>query len=247
MEILWQFLIENGISSADLENLQYLALLLLMLPIVATLIGISRYIIGLRSLNFYVPLLLTFIFFEISYADKDNPNFWRGLFYGITAFIVVFLISTITYSVLKRLRMHYIPKLSLIITATSVAIMFLVLISIYLERSIFTFVGPLVFITLATTTEGFMSVYAKKNFKYTLSIAFETLLISIFSFIILSSLTLQNLVLTYPLVLIGVLIIINIYVGRFLGLRLTEYWRFRNILIQEDTSSNEQTSSNTSK
>jgi len=247
MDFLWQFLIEKGINTNDLESLKYLALLLLLLPIVATLIGIARYIIGLRSLNFYAPLLITFIFFEIANSDKADPSFLRGLLYGILAYVVILLISTILYSALRRLRMHYIPKLALIIVGTSIAIMILVLLSVYFERTIFVAISPISFIALGATAEGFMSVYAKKNFRYTLSIAWESLIISIISFVIISLEPLQLFVLANPLILIIVLILINIYVGRFLGLRLTEYWRFKNILLQEESPINEQPRTDSSK
>ncbi len=247
MDIIWNVFIEKGISATDLESLKYLALILLMLPIVATVIGIARYIIGLRSLSFYVPLLLTFIFFDIEYSNKSNPNFFAGLIYGIISFCVVLFSSALFYAILRRLRMHYIPKLSLIIIAATLATTILIFVSMYFDKSTFIVISPLSMIILVTTADGFMNVYAKKNFRYALSIAFETLIICVISYLIISIRELQDFVLTNPLLVIGVLIIINIYVGRFLGLRITEYWRFKSILLQEENTQDEQSSTNTTK
>ena len=51
-----ELLLNNGIEKSTI-------VLLLMLPIVATMVGISRHIIGMRSLGIYLTLIITFIFF----------------------------------------------------------------------------------------------------------------------------------------------------------------------------------------
>lgn len=246
MEIIFKFLLEYGVSPLDIIVLQKLFLVLLLIPIVATIIGIARYVIGLRSINFYTPLFATFVFFDIANNTVGGTNFITGLKYGLLFFGCMFVTSTVFYRILKRIRMHYIPKLSLIITAASITLMTVITIMVLLERTLPLSMSPFLFIALIVTAEGFMTVYAKKNFKYTASIAFETLLIALIAYAIISIHELQLFVLNNPWSII-ILIVANLYVGRFLGLRLTEYFRFRTILLNTDHLSDEQTKPNTTK
>jgi len=224
---------ENGVKYADILVLERLYLVLLLIPVVATIIGIARYVIGLRSINFYTPLFATFIFFDIANTSEMKTGFLTGLKYGLLFFLCIFITSTIGYKILKRLRMHYIPKLSLIITATSISMMVLIGVMLILERTLPLAISPFLFIALTVSVEGFMSIYAKKNFRYTASLAFESLLIAIISYTVISIEGLQQFVLNNPWTIL-LLILINLYVGRFLGLRLNEYWRFRTILLNRD-------------
>lgn len=246
MEIVFNFLIEYGVKYSDIIILQNLFLILLLIPLVATIIGIARYVIGLRSINFYTPLFATFVFFDIANNSGAQTNFLTGLKYGLLFFICIFATSTIFYKLLKKLRMHYIPKLSLIITATSLTMMILITAMILLERTLTLSFAPFLFIALIVSSEGFMGVYAKKNFKYTVSIAIETLLITLISYSVISLESLQQFILHNPWSIL-ILVVINLYVGRFLGLRLTEYWRFRTILLNKENLADEHTKPNTKK
>lgn len=233
MDFIWQILLEQGISLGELELIKHLYLLLLLLPFVATITGIVRHIIGLRSLSLYVPLFLAYIFFEFGYEGFATPNFLRGLGYGLILFVVTFVTSTMLYKILKRVRIHYIPKLSIIMIGVTISMFILLFIVAYFNKTTLLFTNPFSLIVLVVTTEGFISVMAKKNFRYTFYIALETLFTAIIGYLVISWDVIQNLVLSSPLVIL-ILILLNIYVGRFLGLRLSEYWRFRAILLQKD-------------
>jgi len=245
MDAIWNFLVQQDIKINDLEGLKHTTLILLLLPLVITIGGISRYIIGLKTLNIYISTILTFAFLEFGYIN-NNFSFKRGLFYGIVMLVSTFLTSTLLYIYIKRLRMHYIPKLSLVVTAVSITTLILMIIFIFIDRNRFITVSPMIIVMMVIISEGFMSVLAKKNYRYTIGITLETLLTSIISYIIISWSTLQHFLLTYPITILAV-IFLNIYVGRFTGLRLSEYWRFRNIIFNNNTDNNDQPNSNTKK
>jgi hypothetical protein len=248
MDFLWQILLQNGMSISEVDSIKHLYLLMLLLPFVATIVGISRYIIGLRSLSLYVPLFLTFIFFEMGYSGGTNSetDFLRGLFYGLLLFGTIFIISTLLYSILKKLRMHYIPKLSIIMIGVTISLLVLLFIGAYFNRKTLVNINPFTLIVLVATTESFISVMAKKNFRYTFFIALETLFTATISYLLISWGELQNLVMRNPLVIL-IPILINVYVGRFIGLRLTEYWRFRKVLSHPDLTPNDKPSTNPQK
>lgn len=246
MQGIFNFLIENGVKISEIQALERLYLVILLIPIVATIIGIARYIIGIRSINFYATLFGTFILFDISTTADINTTYITGLKYGIIFFLCVFLTSTLSYKFLRKFRMHYIPKLSLIITAASVAMMVLIALLLLLDKTLPLSISPFVFIALIVTSEAFMSVYAKKNFRYTLTLALETLIITILAYTVISFSAVQTFVINNPWLII-ILAIANLYIGRFIGLRLTEYWRFRTILLNSENLLDEQTKSNLKK
>jgi hypothetical protein len=58
----------------------------------------------------------------------------------------------------------------------------------------------------------------------------ETILLSLFCFYLTSWQWLQNIILKYPFGVLLFTLAVNILLGRWTGLRLTEYIRFRKII-----------------
>jgi hypothetical protein len=241
MDALWNLLLSSGVAASEIESVKHLYLVVFLLPIVVTLIGIFRYVIGLRTLKIYIPIIMVFIFYEIGYRAGEEPGviFTRGLIYGLLLFFLTFIFSTLSYKIIQRVRMHYVPKLSLVIVTVSVVVLIVILLMIYFEKNIFISVSPFIIIMMIVISEEFMSVMAKKNFIYTFSITFESLLSSVLSYAIISTPVVQKIVMDYPYV-IFVIILLNVFVGKFTGLRINEYWRFREILFKENLEKNDQ-------
>lgn len=233
MESIWQFLIQNGVTTIQIEMLKQIYLFLLMLPIVTTVVGIARYIVGLRTINFYTPVFITFILYEASNPSNSEPNVIKGLIIGMILLATVFVFTALLYRLLKRLRMHYIPKLSIIISGVTLSVFAVITLLVIFGKTTALLITPLSFVALIVTSEGFMSIYAKKNFKYVATITLETLTISLISFLILSINPIQSFILNNPWVIL-LIVLINFYVGRFLGLRISEYIRFRKLLLNKE-------------
>jgi len=240
MDGIWNLLIQSGLNAASLDQVKHLYIVIFMLPVVVTVISIARYVIGLRTLRVYLPIVVTFAFYEIGYrlGDDNQLTFFRGIVYGLVLFTISFVFSTFIYKLVQKFRLHYIPKLSLIITGVSISVMVLIFLMIYFERNIFLNVAPFVVIMMIVIGEEFMAVLAKKNFLYTLSLTTETLLVSVISFIIISLNVAQDAAFKYPLMIV-IVILLNVFIGRFKGLRLNEYWRFRKILLKEEPQTND--------
>lgn len=232
MENLYRGILAQNLTPSLLSNMEGIFLFLLLLPIVVTIIGFMRYVVGIRTLNIYTPIILTFTFLEISLVFKEVSVIKGGL-YGVFMFLLTVLSSIVIYTFLKRLRMHYIPKFSIVITAVCLVLIIAIFTFASINLNGIILITPFSLVMLATISEGVMSMLAKKNLKLTIFISFETLIISILCFLIISVEILQRLLIDNPWLIIFVLII-NVFVGRYLGLRLTEYWRFRTLLKEED-------------
>jgi hypothetical protein len=82
---------------------------------------------------------------------------------------------------------------------------------------------------MITLVEKFVAVQIEKGDKTAIILAMETLLISVLGFFIANWSVLIKLIIAHPWVILFT-IPINIILGRWTGLRLAEYWRFKEII-----------------
>ncbi len=77
--------------------------------------------------------------------------------------------------------------------------------------------------------EKFVATQIKKGARTAIILSVETLIISIICFLLVSSNQLKAFVQTYPWVVI-LTVLVNIALGKWTGLRLSEYIRFKEVL-----------------
>jgi len=208
-------------------------LLLLMLPIVATIIAFWRQIIGLRTFGIYAPIVITFAFYELGITD-NGISLMRGLKYGWALALVVFIAAAFAHELTKKIRLHYLPKMSIVLSIVALAVFAMLILASYLNRSGFISVDILPLLLMITVSEQLISIYIKKGRKVTYILTLGTLFISTLIFILISWDKVQDLVLRYPhLVLIT--FIINLIIGKWIGFRLNEYLRFKNLFTESET------------
>ncbi len=105
-----QWLVNHGISLQMLE-------ILVMIPVIATLVSISRYLIGFKTFGIYASIIL-----GISYS-------FTGLRYGLAITMVVVLTSLLSHNILKKIRMHYITRIAVnycLLVAVLIGLFFLI-------------------------------------------------------------------------------------------------------------------------
>lgn len=233
MDTVWTTLVERGVTLEEIAMLKHSYLLLLMLPIVATIVGFGRHILGLQSLNTYVTIVLTYGFYEIGF-ENGSPNFLKGLKLGLVLFLVVFFSSaTLYHIIIKKLRMHFIPKVSLVLTGVIISVILLLMITAYFGKVGFIFLDVFSLIMITSLSERFLTIFAKKKIKQTLMLSIQTLVLATAGLALMSWNNLSEVLIDYP-VLILLTIAINLLIGTYTGLRLTEYWRFRQILLESE-------------
>ncbi|HAZ16879.1 MAG: hypothetical protein A3H59_00855 [Candidatus Jacksonbacteria bacterium RIFCSPLOWO2_02_FULL_43_9] len=191
--------------------------LILMLPIIATIVAFSRQIIGIKTFGIYIPTILT-----ITLATT-------GLKEGLIILAMILCIGTIARMVLKKLRLLYLPRVALVLTLVSFAMLALLSASTYYRTLNLIGVSIFPILILIVLVEEFVKVQMEEGTKTATFITTETLAIAIVGYYVVQTSFVRNFVLSYPeIVLITVLI--NYILGRWHGLRLLEYYRFRNVL-----------------
>lgn len=214
MSEIIQFIAKQGVSVETIY-------LILALPFIATLIAAFRQLIGIRSFGIYTPLVLTFAFWAI------------GLKYGLVIFIVIFLTGTAVRYFLKNFRLLYMPRMAIVLTVISLAILMLLAIGGSLQKTGLAAVSILPILILITLIEKFISTQVEKGFRVAFVLSAETLVISIVGYFFISWNYFRDLVLNHP-EYIFFLFIVNIFLGKWTGLRLREYFRFRNVIKHVD-------------
>jgi len=223
------FLLERGLSEEFL-------LLLLTLPIVTTLIGFGRHFIGIRTIGIYTPIVLTYAFYLLGITETNGQtDLLLGVRLGLIISILVYALTSLGQTLTKKIRLHYLPKVAIIISSVTIIAFLVLLLAAQLEQTAILRINPVALILIITTSEQFVSTFVKKGFSTALLLSFETIIVALISYAILSWPSFQNLLLTYPVISL-LAIPLNFIIGSFKGLRIREYFRFQDILSTNEPS-----------
>jgi len=210
---------------------QPLFVLLLLLPVVATIVGVAKHVIGVKSLGIYAPIVLTFAFYFLGLNGTygNYSDIWTGVRYGLIFLLVVIVGTVLSTRLLKNRRMHYFPKVSFVLSTVSIFLFITMLAAQALEKSGFTSINAFALILIASVAEQFTAILFKKSLKTALLLSLETSLISIFCYLLIAWPSFQQLIVNYPF-LILLTLVVNYLVGKYRGLRVRELLRFQEIL-----------------
>ncbi len=213
---LTEWIIEHGVSQMVLE-------ILISMCIVSTIVSIARYLIGNKTYGIYAPIILA-----IAYS-------YTGLKYGLAITLVVILTSLLSYSILKKIRMHYITRIATNYTILSIVLVgFFILIDIFgLGLENMSNIPPLAFICIAALSDFFIKQYVKKSFKSSIITLLETILVAIVGWFVITRSLISDYVLN-NLWVIPMLVIVNILLGMYKSLRFKDLFRFRLINKEDD-------------
>lgn len=215
----WYNPLESLIRQAIANGLPAnIVVILIMFPIIASIIAASRHIIGLQGFGVYTPAVLSVAFVS------------TGIATGIAVFIVVMLAATMFRVILRRMKLQYLPRTALLLWGVSLTVLIVLLLTgIYGVSSLFTItIFPLLIIILLT--ENFMETQLTSSQSQALEMTIETLVIAIICSMIISYQPLQMWVLLHPEITFAAVAFFNILIGKYSGLRLLEYIRFKSLL-----------------
>jgi hypothetical protein len=193
-------------------------ILLLMLPIIVTLIAFFRQVVGIKAFGIYTPAIVTFAFLAI-------PQ----LRYGVVVFLSVILIGMLMRFALKKLRILYLPRVAITLSTIAIVILFMLTLGGSMQRTGLASVSIFPILIMITIVEKFVATQIEKGNKIALILAVETLIISIVGYYVASWPMLIRIILAFPWIIL-LTIPVNIVLGKWSGLRLSEYIRFREIL-----------------
>lgn len=221
--VVWQnpvkYAIRNAVGAGVPANT---IVLLLLLPIIAFVIAAARHVVGLRGFGIFLPAALAVVFV----ATGPIP--------GIILFLLITAISLLVRFVLKKinLRLQYLPRMSLILWAVAVGVLGILFMAPIINRPEIIGVSIFPVLILILLAEDFTRVQLGKSVQIALNLTIETLILSLMSYFFLTLKPLQEYALLNPEITLGTVAIADILMGRFVGLRILEFYRFRKLINQ---------------
>lgn len=194
--------------------------LLLLLPISALVIAVTRNVIGIRGFGIFLPAALSVVFVAI------------GPVVGILLFLLIVSISTFVRLALRKLKVKllYLPRMALILWAVVIGVLAVLFSAPLIKSASLSNVSIFAVLILILLAEDFIRVQLGKSVKTAISLTTETLIIALVSFIFLTLKPLQNYVLLNPEITLLVTGVLDILLAKYSGLRLMEIWRFKKLI-----------------
>lgn len=204
-------MVNNGVPANTI-------VLVLMLPIIAALAAFSRQVIGFKSFGIYTPTVTAVAFVA------------TGLKVGLALFFVIVLTTTLSRYVLRYLRILYLPRTALILFFVAVAMFISLFVGSLFNVVRIETISIFPILILITLAENFVNIQLDKNLRQAAVITAETLVLAVIGFFVMQWEYLQRIVLLNPELTFIAIIAFIILIGRWTGLRLVEYLRFREVL-----------------
>lgn len=192
--------------------------LVILFPLVAALIAASRHVIGLRGFGIYIPAVLSVAFVS------------TGIIAGLLLFIAISGTAAITSKVLKKTKMPYLPRTALLLWTISLGLLALFLLAPIFNLVDLMTVNIFPILILVLLSENFLDAQSRTKEREALALTVETLILAIFSSLLLNWSALQRLALTEPELLLVLTALLSVVIGKFSGLRVSERLRFRAMI-----------------
>lgn len=215
-----QYLIREAVDSGVPANM---LVLMLMFPMVVSLIAVSRHVIGLEGFGVYGPAVLAVAFVS------------TGIVTGILLFLVITGVALIGRSGFRQLKLQYLPRTALLVWFVSIIIFLLLVISPFFNGLVnLAAVGIFPILVLILLSENFVGSQISLNSSRLAQMTFETILLSAGAAWLMGLNQVQDVVILHPELTIILVAVLDIAVGRYTGLRVTEFFRFKPIIDQEE-------------
>ncbi len=195
---------------------------ILLLPLGALVTAVFQTMVGVRTIGTFSPTLIA-----LSFVLAD----WRT---GFAVFTLVIMVGLMSRAVLDRLKLLMVPRLGFMLTLVVSILVFTISVLDYFRftPSHQAVLLPLVILTM--TVERFYVASAEDGVPAAIKLMLGTILVSFCCYLTLGWQHVGTLVFRFPEVHL-VTLAAFIYLGRYTGYRLTELWRFRDILPPSET------------
>lgn len=210
---LFETFVNQGVP---VDTIRYI----LMFPLVVTLVAFFRQIIGIKAFGIYTPSIVTFAFLAF------DPG---GLKYGVAIFASIILVGMFSRFFLRRLRLLYLPRVAITLTIVALTILGILVAGGSLHRTGLASVSIFPLLIMITLVEKFVATQIEKGDKTAIILATETLFISLIGYFLARSETIASVLLAFPWIILFT-VPVNIFLGRWRGLRFSEYLRFSKLL-----------------
>lgn len=211
IRIIENLVVERGVNRETIA-------LLLLLPLVATLVSVFHYVLGWSGYGIFMPTMIA-----VTLLATGIPG-------GLFLFGVILLVSLLCNKILKKFKLHFWPARSINLMFISITVFVLMAVSSYLNlfdvRRITIF--PVLFMILLV--EEFVRTQLVRSRTEANKLTLGTLFLAILGAVVMSFDQIKDWVFLNPDLTILLVVVINIMVGNYKGIRLTEIKRFKKAI-----------------
>ncbi len=191
-------------------------ILILLLPLLATAVVFFRHVVGVPSLAMLLPVALAITLVA------------TGLAAGLILLATIILSSTLARLILRKVRIMQFAKMALTIFIVSVGILATLTISAQIGILSVTQISIFPVLLLILLSQNIVELQIDRTFTDMVMISAITISLGVLGYFLLSYEPIRNFIILYPESILLV-VPLNILIGRYFGLRFTEYFRFAPI------------------
>ncbi len=191
--------------------------LVILIPFLFTWLSVMKHLVGLSPVWSIIPIMLTLSLFQI------------GIIATLVLLWTILILNLILSKVTNKYTLLYTPKMSFIIIIN--IIVAIILINSLIQYNLLgaNMTDILFIILFVIICERLITVVLSKEFwEYKFNLL-NTMWFAWVAYIIFSFSAIQTIILAYPEVIL-ILVPINFIIWRFTWLRITEYFRFREVI-----------------
>lgn len=206
--LLIQAMVTAGLTSQT-------ALLLLALPVIATILAFLKQVVGMTTFGLFTPAIIALSFLVL------------GWVVGLVFLVFILTAGYASRAMLRRLHILYVPKLAIILGIGSFSILLLLalgtLYGVALSHD-----TVFVLLIMSTLVESFLNVKSEQGLSSAVMGIGQTVVAALLCVFVILWPPFRAFLLAYPEIVL-LTFVLNIVIGRWTGLRITEYFRFREV------------------
>lgn len=200
-----------------------LLVIILTIPVGATIVAFARNIVGLVPFGTFMPAL-------IAVAFRDT-----GLFWGLALFVIVIGTAGLLWAFFEWAGILHVPRLAALLTFEVLLIVGLAVVAMHFNYKPAAAISLFPIAILTLTTERFALSLVEEGIVTTVHRFVVSLVLAAICYGVMRNTFVENTVIAYPELLLS-LIGLNILMGMWTGMRVTEYFRFRSLYLTAESA-----------
>ena len=192
-------------------------LLVLSFPFIAFIVAFFRQVIGFSTYGVFLPIMMALAFQILT------------LPFSLLVLVVIVFSSFLLRIVFTKLDILFVPRAALMLSVIALSFLSVIWFALRFDSPVSITLAIFPMLVMSTVSEKFLSAQSEEGLRGAFLGAFETIIVAIVAFFLTDFSFLQELLLSLPEIifipLLGIFLL-----GKFTGLRLSEYFRFRSLL-----------------
>lgn len=190
---------------------------LLLIPVGALLVTFFRTVIGVPTFGTFTPILLSLAFRQVSVE------------LGVISLCLVIFLGWLLRKLLDQMKILVIPRLAIVLTMVVICVLAIMMIGYHLNERQIVYISLFPMVIMTWIVERFSVLEIEDGTKTAMKTAGGTIVISMITHWVFGMKTVKTYLFAFPEILFIVMAIL-LLLGRYTGIRLTEFWRFRELL-----------------